>query len=148
MDAEPETVTVRRDDLELLRKVCALYAPYPPTDDIREPMERTLAALGEPEAPLPSPETLPDGIFGRIELPGWRNHTGWITDEPRFGGQMAVVRDWDGRVIAEVSPGPGCQIVHLPTPLKRPEPRAALPAGPWRDHDPDEDLDDENGPAF
>jgi hypothetical protein len=25
--------------------------------------------------------------------------------------------------------GPGCQVVRLATPLKRPEPRAALPAG-------------------
>lgn len=74
---------------------------------------------------------LPEGIYGRIELPGYRNHTGWVTEETRFGVQMAVVRDWDGRVVAEVAPGPLCQFVHLPTPLKRPDPQeqAAITSG-------------------
>ena len=38
-------VNVRRDDLELLLKVCACYAPYPLTDDISVPVDRILAAL-------------------------------------------------------------------------------------------------------
>jgi hypothetical protein len=86
----------------------------------------------------PDEPSLPEGTFGRIELPGYRNHTGWVTEETRFGVQMAVVRDWDGRVVAEVAPGPLCQFVYLPTPLRRPEPqerpaitRGAPPA--WRE---------------
>jgi transcriptional regulator with XRE-family HTH domain len=95
------------------------------------------AALGvAPASLLPEAETaagpeLPEGVYGRVELPGYRNHTGWVTEETRFGVQMAVVRDWDGAVVAEVAPGPLCQFVHLPTPLKRPEPqeRAAITSG-------------------
>jgi hypothetical protein len=79
--------------------------------------------LGMAEQPEPEAPPLPDGQYGRIELPGYRNHTGWVTEETRFGVQMAVVRDWDGGVVAEVAPGPLCQFVHLPTPLKRPEPQ-------------------------
>lgn len=82
-------------------------------------------------APKADEPALPEGIYGRVELPGYRNHTGWVTEETRFGVQMAVVRDWDGRVVAEVAPGPLCQFVHLPTPLKRPDPqeRAAITSG-------------------
>jgi hypothetical protein len=62
-----------------------------------------------------------DGRFwGKIELPGYRSYTGWITDEQRFGVQMAVVRDWDGREIAAVTPGPNSPVIRLPTPLQRP----------------------------
>jgi hypothetical protein len=43
----------------------------------------------------PEPE-LPEGEFGRIEMPGYRQHTGWVTDGTRFGHPVAVVRDWDG----------------------------------------------------
>ena len=142
MDAETETVTVRRDDLELLQKVCACYAPHPATDDIREVMERTLAALGAPGGTDEEPaDPRPEGFYGRVEIPGMRNHTGWVTEETRFGTQLAVVRDWNGVVIAEMGIGPACRVLHLPTPLKRPEPVAALG---WADHDPDEDLDDED----
>ncbi len=95
------------------------------------------------EAPEPEPP-LPDGIFGRVELPGYRQHTGWITEEPRFGQQMAVVRDWDGREIAMAALGPGCQVVVLPTPRKRPEPPKALTSGSaWDDED--DDYDEEAG---
>jgi hypothetical protein len=139
-----ETVTVRKDDLELLQKVCACYAPHPSTDDIREVMERTLAAMRDPETgPEPAGEPpRPDGFYGRVEIPGMRNHTGWVTEETRFGAQLAVVRDWDGGVIAEMGIGAACRVLHLPTPLKRPEPpKAITPA--WDDDD-DEGLDDED----
>ncbi len=69
---------------------------------------------------------LPEGVYGRIELPGYRAHTGWITDETRFGVQMAVARDWEGREMAAAVIGPNSQVVYLPTPLKRPEPPRAL----------------------
>lgn len=86
------------------------------------------AFCGQLPAEEPDPP-LPDGIFGRLELPGFRHYTGWITDEMRYGQQMAVVRDWDGHVITVASVGPNSQVVHLPTPLKRPEPQRALSAG-------------------
>jgi hypothetical protein len=104
----------------------------------------------EDEEPPPSPaEDLPPGVYARIELPGYRNHTGWLTEETRYGVQMAVIRDWDGLEIAEVAIGPGCQIIRLATPLKRPEPppqRLAIPSSrdPW-DSDED-DLDNEREP--
>ena len=86
--------------------------------------------LGGVPDPEPDPEPpLPGGIFGRVELPGYRQHTGWITEEPRFGQQMAVVRDWDGREVAMAALGPGCQVVVLPTPRKRPEVPKAITAG-------------------
>jgi hypothetical protein len=148
-----ETVTVSRADLELLQKVCACYAPYPVTDDIREVMERTLAALREPAGgeEAPAGDSRPDGIWGRVELPGRRDHTGWIASASVFGAEGLVVRDWDGRIIADVVMGPACQVVRLPTPLKRPEPRPALPAGGWGwdgagEDEAGEGLDDE--PAF
>jgi transcriptional regulator with XRE-family HTH domain len=110
---------------------------------------RIAAALGVQAAdllPLSGPGAepqLPDGRWGRIEMPGYRQHTGWIADEPRFGQQAAVVRDWDGRVVAEVFLGPACRVVYLPTPLNRPGPDEpqAIAAGGWGG-----DLDDEGGP--
>lgn len=97
---------------------------------------------GQPVA-APAEPPLPPGQFARVELPGYRNHTGWVTEETRFGAQTAVVRDWDGREIAAVALGPGCQVLFLPTPLRRPEPElAALPAGA---HYGDEMTQDEAG---
>ena len=108
------------------------------------------ALHGEVPAPeaKPAAEERPPGIWARVELPGWRNHTGWITEEMRFGTAAAVVRDWDGREVAVVYPGPACQVLPLPTPLKRPDPVAAITAGddgdPWVH--PDSDDDEEGGP--
>jgi hypothetical protein len=105
----------------------------------------------EHEEPPPAPaEDLPPGEFARIELPGRREHTGWITEETRFGVQMAVVRNWDGVVLAEVAMGPGCQKVNLATPLRRPEParaRFALPSSrdPREEDDPYGCEDDDTG---
>ena len=70
----------------------------------------------------PGVDERPPGFWGRVELPGYRNHTGWITDEPRFGQQMCVVRDWDGIEVAAVAIGPACQVIHLATPRRRPDP--------------------------
>lgn len=58
-----------------------------------------------------------EGVWGRVELPGFRNHCGWVTEATRFGAQVAVVTGDDGREIAVVVFGPGCQFVHLPEPL-------------------------------
>jgi hypothetical protein len=68
-----------------------------------------------------TPDPRPDGFYGRVEIPGMRNHTGWVTEETRFGTQLAVIRDWNGAVIAEMGIGPACRVLHLPTPLKPPE---------------------------
>jgi hypothetical protein len=87
---------------------------------------------GEPE-PAPVELPLPPGRFGRVELPGWRNHTGFLAEEIRFGQQVMVVRDFNGAEVANVIIGPMCQVIYLPAPLKRPEPQAALPAGRGED---------------
>lgn len=144
--------TVRKDDLDVLVVACAKYLPDDP-EDIDPGIRLALGRLDDarqPGVPAPGPEEspLPDGFFGRVELPGWRNHTGWITEETRFGAQVAVVRDWNGGVIAEVCIGPMCQVIHLQTPLRRPEPVAALPAGgsPWAGDD--DDLDDDDGASW
>lgn len=135
MSTETEIVTVRRDDLELLRKVCACYAPYPPTDDISEAMARTLAALSEPAADQPA--AVPPGRYGRIEIPGYRENEGWITEETRFGLQVAVVRDRDGAETAQVGMGPLCRVVWLPVPGQGPDEVLAIG---YDDSDDDEPL--------
>lgn len=87
------------------------------------------AGKAEPAAePEPDPEPpLPPGFFGRVELPGWRNYTGWFTSG---GGDIRLVSDWDGNVIAEFVQGPNCLVIHLPTPQKRPDPPKAITAAP------------------
>jgi hypothetical protein len=109
--------------------------PEPPGDPelVNEALQYAAKALDSTVAP-PDPEpavepALPEGEFGRIEMPGFRQHTGWVTEATRFGAPVAIVRNWDGQVEAEVGFGAGCRFVHLPTPLKRPEPRPALGAG-------------------
>lgn len=82
---------------------------------------------GAPEAA--QGDGLPEGIYARVEMPGYRQHTGWVTEETRFGAQVAVIRDWDSRPVAEVAFGPGCQLVHLPTPRKRPDAPLAVTDG-------------------
>lgn len=99
-----------------------------------------------PDEPCPehAGPPLPEGIWGRVELPGMRSHTGWITEGTRGGQCVLVVRDWEDRPLGEYILGPACRHVHLPTPQKRPEPqeRAAItPGDPWA-HDLDDDEDD------
>jgi hypothetical protein len=69
----------------------------------------------EPELP-PQPE----GEYGRVEIPGFRNNTGWITEGFRAGAGFLVISDRDGTVLAEVAPGPNTRIVHLEVPPERP----------------------------
>ena len=82
---------------------------------VAEHLGLTLAAAEPP---------LPEGQYARVELPGYRQHTGWVTEETRFGVQMAVIRDWDGREMAAAVIGANSQVVYLPTPRKRPDPLA------------------------
>jgi hypothetical protein len=140
--AETETVTVLRDDLELLRKVCACYAPHPPADDISEAMGRTLTALRDRDVP-PEASLLPPGRYGRVEIPGYRENEGWISEETRFGLQVAVVRDRDGTETAAIGIGPLCRVVWLPVPELHLEPRLALPAGGVASDEDDPDDEDE-----
>jgi hypothetical protein len=85
-------------------------------------------ALHPQSADEPAREDLPPGRYVRVEMPGYRTDTGWMTEETRAGIGVLVVRNWDGGTEAEVFPGPGCRVVALPTPLRRPEPEPALPA--------------------
>jgi hypothetical protein len=97
-------------------------------------------AAAEPVV-LPDPP-LPPGFFGRVELPGRREYTGWITEGTSAGQAVRVVSDWDGRPLAEYQPGPNCLTVYLPTPLKRPEPQKAITYASHRFGDLDDDIDD------
>lgn len=161
-----ETVAVRRDDLRLLMQNAAA-APQTPESEphLSEALARCGEAMDVPAETAPpffgatatTPEPglsgdaaaaleppLPDGQFGRVELPGYRQHTGWITEETRFGVQMAVIRDWDGREMAAAVIGANSQVVYLPTPLKRPDSALALLAAAEKDdgfYEPD--CDDE-----
>lgn len=130
------TVTVRRDDLETMMAYLA-SGPWTPAEKpgvaeawrrLTEAKDAGLEAAEAAEAVQEPP--LPPGRWGRIEIPGFRQHTGWITEETRFGVQMAIVRDFSGIEEAAVAVGPGSRVVFLPTPLRRPEPELpALPAG-------------------
>lgn len=84
-----------------------------------------------PQPPADQESPLPEGIYGRIEIPGMRSDTGWITEGTRGGQTVLVVRDWNGCPLGEYILGPACRLVHLPTPLKRPDPqeRAAITSG-------------------
>jgi hypothetical protein len=143
--AEYPMTAVRKDDLDVLVVACLKHLP----DDVSEDVRAAFIRLDDArhEAPAASePDPLPDGVFGRIELPGWRNHTGWITDETRFGIQMAVVRDRAGAVLAEVAVGPGCQLVRLAPPLQSPEPLAITGGG--EDEDPEGYDEGDSEPVF
>ena len=144
----PEIATKSYSPFELADQAIGLFLEYRDQHGHTEADARRAAALEVAEGAAadldepgsePEPLPLPEGTFGRVELPGYRQHTGWITEEPRFGQQAAVVRDWNGAEIAVAVLGPGCQVVHLPTPRKRPDPPKAITGGQWSD---DDDLDD------
>lgn len=142
-----DLITVRRDHLET-RLAYLASGPWTPSDkpDVAGAWKGLTEAK---DADLDAQEPpLPPGRWGRVELPGYRQHTGWITEETRFGVQMAIVRDFDGIEEAAVAVGPGSRVVFLPTPLRRPEPEplTALPAGHYEGYygeagDEDQDAD-------
>ena len=145
MPPENETVPVRKDDLDTLVAACTSYLPADVNPEVTEAFSRVLEpfdevhGIGEEVPASPSPP----GRYGRIEIPGYRENTGWITEETRFGLQVAVVRDKGGEETAMVTPGPACRIVWLAVPVSQREPAAALPAGGWAEEtgDPDDDED-------
>ena len=103
--------------------------------------------------PEPKDPALPPGEWARVEIMGHDQVTGWVTDGMRAGVPVLVIRDWDGQVVREVPGQSLYQFVPLATPLKRPDPVAALP-GPapgWKnlaglDDDPWAGQDDEDNP--
>jgi hypothetical protein len=129
-----DTIAVRRDDVRQILEghVVEDYEGLPRTLEAFHRLGDAVKAPGGAEAPLP------DGEFGHVELPGFVQHTGWVTEGTRAGCPVLVIRDWDGRKIAEVVPQAMRQFIALPTPLKRPEPQAALPAGAGFDYEYDD----------
>jgi transcriptional regulator with XRE-family HTH domain len=92
-------------------------------------------ALGvTPASLLPAVETavpeppLPPGEYARVEIMGHDYHTGWVTERDRAGVRVLVIADWDSRVLAEIPGQSLYRYVPLPTPLKRPDERAAIEA--------------------
>lgn len=135
MPLENETVPVRADDLTVILGLLpadpVAPAKWPPA--IAERLSRVVAQLHAEREPVEAEIVpMPPGRWGRVELPGRRDHTGWCNEELRYGVQMLIVRNWDGGEIAAVAIGPACQVLYLPAPLNRPEPaqqRRALAAG-------------------
>lgn len=128
-----DMITVRPDDLHALMARIGALAWDPETDPefsaVWERLSEAKDAPGE-EVPAAEPEPpLPDGEYARVEILGHDHHTGWVTESTRAGQPVMVVRNWDGLVIAEVPGHSLYRFVPLATPLKRPEPQAALPAG-------------------
>jgi hypothetical protein len=84
-----------------------------------------------PAPPAPAEPPLPDGEYARVEVMGHDEHTGWVTKGGRAGVRVMVIRDWDGRTIAEVPGQSLYRFVPLATPLKRPAPqdRTAIAGG-------------------
>lgn len=132
-----ETVSVLRDDLDVLLVACLKYLPDNPDPGIPAAFSRLNDARHEaPADSAPDPEPVPPGRYGRVEIPGYRENEGWISEETRFGQQVAVVRDREGCETAAIGIGPLCRVVWLPVPGLHPEPLAITSGGD------DEDLDD------
>jgi hypothetical protein len=152
-------INVRRDDVEtLLVQVEGSDPDIGP--EASAAWERlALVARGTRPAAATDEAPLPDGEWARVEVMGHDEHTGWVTDGTRAGVPVLVIKDWDGRTIAEIPGGSLYRFVPLPTPLKRPEPRPALPVrtygyatdddydepGDGADHDASDDYS-EGGP--
>jgi hypothetical protein len=143
-----DLVSILKTDLGILVAACTSYLPHGASPEVGEAFERLLEVFDEAhgtggEAPAPEPP----GRYGRVEIPGYRENEGWISEETRFGLQVAVVRDREGTETAAIGIGPLCRVVWLPVPVPRPEPRAALPAGgpAWAGQG-DDDPDDEDEP--
>jgi len=127
--------------------------PDPPEDAALtdEALQYARKAL-DGEVPPPFSLPLPPGEWARVEIMGHDQVTGWVTDGMRAGVPVLVIRDWDGRVLREVPGQSLYQFVPLATPLKRPDPVAAL-TGPRSaftgvDDDPWAGLDDDESNPF
>jgi hypothetical protein len=142
--------TTESTEAGLLRAAAAYINSVPVAGELAETARQWLADYESWDTSAaetdPEPAPLPGGFYGRTELPGYRSNTGWITEETRFGVPIAVVRNWDGRIIAEMVPGPACRIVHLATPPRPLEPESprAITAGPSSDGDPWKAVDQDD----
>jgi hypothetical protein len=105
-------------------------------EQMREQIRDALEDEGDGEV-VPAPDPQPPGRYGRIEIPGYRENEGWISEETRFGLQVAVVRDREGTETAAIGMGPLCRVVWLHP--AQPEPLAALLPGRPVDGGLDED---------
>ena len=126
---EPQPVTpapLSWDDLANAVAMCAT-AQWDPLNhpEWKATLER-MAALHDagpqgtgPAAPAEPQE--PAGEYAMIELPGYVDHVGWLTDGTRCGQPVIIVSDRDGRKLAEVSPGAYRRIVPLQVPPERPQ---------------------------
>ena len=137
-----------------LRSAITLVLPSHPAAEIDRVMDAIVpffetawvAGYGHAGEGKPEPPSLPDGEYARVEVMGHDQHTGWVTDGTRAGVPVLVVKDWDGRTIAEVPGGSLYRFVPLATPLKRPEPRGELAA--WSAENLPADDDYEEGGPF
>ena len=132
--------------------------PDPP-EDLQltgEALQYARKALdGEVPPPVePEDPALPPGEWARVEIMGHDQVTGWVTGGMRAGVPVLVIRDWDGQVLREVPGQSLYQFVPLATPLKRPDPVAALtgpgprPAFAGMDDDPWAGPDDDESNPF
>jgi len=109
-------------DIDAIADIAARYSEAAPSGPAK--------AAGEPQPASP----LPPGIYGRVELPGFRKHTGWMTEGMLAGQAVMVISDRDGEVLAEYIPGPASRFVRLPVPVpsqpgEEPEPPRAIGPG-------------------
>lgn len=137
-------------DAELASDLLALAARVRVREVEALPADQRPVGWDEKDSSAPP---LPEGEYARVEILGHDSHTGWVTDSTRAGAPVMVIRDWDGRVIAEIPGQSLYRFVPLATPLRRPavEPltRAALPPSrggfdpEYEFADDADDLDDE-----
>jgi hypothetical protein len=127
---ETETVTLRLDDVANLLTMSSV-SDWDPTKhpEFAESFHRAAAVKDAAMAGQPAPSQepgIPPGEYAMIELPGYVDHVGWLTDGTRAGQPVIVVSDRDGKKLAEVSPGAYRRIVPLQVP-ERPDPLPGLP---------------------
>jgi hypothetical protein len=99
-----------------------------------EAVMAVIEACGSPGPGAPQPE----GVYCDVQIKGYQEYTGYLTEGTFCGQPYAFLRDADGREIAKFPP----DSVHLITPpepeMPGPWERPALPAAA--------DDDDEEGP--
>ena len=132
---DDDLITVWRGDVDLILNAIIPTGQLDDSPSLKAAWNRLGEAVDPPAGttaqPEPASPSLPDGEYARVEVMGHDQHTGWVTDGTRAGIPVLVVKDWDGRTVAEVPGGSLYRFVPLPTPLKRPEPRRALASRPF-----------------
>lgn len=155
-----QPVSLRLDDVANLLTMSSV-SDWDPTKhpEFAESFHRAAAVKDAAMAGEPAPQQepgVPPGEYAMIELPGYVDHVGWLTDGTRCGQPVIIVSNRAGKKLAEVSPGAYRRIVPLQVPQERPvghdEPLTALPAAPdlagHYEGFYDEDRDGEPADAF